>query len=297
MDTEKCKVVLRAIQLGSMLQTSTELGYTPSGISYIIDSVEKDLGIKIVSRNQSGIKLTQAGVRCRPFLEALIDAADDLSNEAKKISEDVAGEFTIGTFPSIGRLLLPDIMEKYLKSHPNITINIVEGINEQLEQMMTRKEVDFLICSARIKGYDWIPLRKDNMVCVMSPESELKDLKNVKAEDLKNEKFIMPAYGRDSDVNELMKRINLNPNIISYTLENSSAFEMVRRNMGITIVNELATVGTTDGLVVKEFNPQQFIIEGVVIKKLISASAEIIDFIEFMKPYITDDEYRYTHDI
>ena len=285
MDIEKCRVLVRAVQLGSMSATSGELDYTPSGISYIIDTVEKELGFKIIERNQTGITLTHAGVKCMPLLESLIDADDNLQRIARVIRKDIGGEITIGTFPSIGRLILPDIIQEYLKAHPNVIINIAEGINEQLEQMINRKEVDFCICSVQKPGYDWIPLKYDSMVCVLSPDNELAKKDVLSAGDLEREKFIMTEYGRGTDLKELLKNLHLDPNIISYTLENSTAYAMVKRNMGITIVNELSTIGTTDGLIIKQLNPPQRIVEGVLIKNLQHSSQIIKDFIGFMKPY------------
>lgn len=288
MDIEKCRVLIRAVQLGSMSATSIELGYTPSGISYIIDTIEKELGFKVVNRNQIGISLTQAGVKCMPYFEAIIDADDRFQKAAKQIRTDIGGEITIGTFPSIGRLILPDIMKAFLEKFPSVVINIAEGVNEQLEQMIIRKEVDFCICSAQKRGHDWIPLRRDDMVIILSEENPLSKKNAINADDIRNEKFIMTAYGRDSDLNELMKKINIDPNVVSYTLENSSAYAMVKRNMGITIVNELATIGTTEGLVVKPFDPPQYITEGVLIKSYENSAPIIKDFIEFMKPYIAE---------
>ena len=289
MDTEKCRVLLRAIQLGSMSATSAELGYTPSGVSYIIDTVEKELGFNVINRTQTGITLTHAGIKCIPALETLIDADDAVQRIANQIRKDIGGEITVGTFPSIGRLILPDIMQKYMQSHPNVVINIAEGANEQLEQMMIRKEVDFCICSAKLPGYDWIPLRRDNMVCIMSKENPLSQKKAVTAEDMKNEKFIMTAYGRDTDLSDMLKRIKLEPNIISYTFENSSAYEMIRRYMGITIVNELGTIAVTDDLEVRQIDPPQYIVEGILIKSLQNTSPVVREFVKFIEPYIKED--------
>lgn len=288
MDTEKCRVLVRAVQLGSMSLAGAELGYTPSGVSYIIDAVEKDLGFKVINRTQTGVALTHAGIKCLPFLEALIDADDDIRRIAKQIRKDTGGEITVGTFPSIGRLILPDILQEYMKSHPNVAVNIAEGANEQLEQMMIRKEVDFCICSAQMPGCDWIPLRRDYMVCIMSNENPLSKKESVTAKDMKNEKFIMTAYGRDSELSEMLKRIKLEPNVISYTFENSSAYEMIRRNMGITIVNELGTVGMTEDLAVRQLNPPQYITEGILIKSMPNAPDTVKEFIRFIEPKIKD---------
>ena len=89
MDTDKCKVLLRTVQLGSMSATSAELGYTPSGVSYIIDTIEAELGFKILNRKQSGISPTQAGEQILPSFEALLEAQKHLVAESERIKENL----------------------------------------------------------------------------------------------------------------------------------------------------------------------------------------------------------------
>ena len=109
--------------------------------------------------------------------------------------------------------------------------------------------------------------------------------------DIENEGFIMPAYGRDSDILELLKRLSIEPRIVSYTLENSSAYAMVKRNMGITIVNELATVDQTPDVCIRPFDPPQYIIEGIIVPSYRKSSQIARIFMDFVKPYLTDDHH------
>jgi DNA-binding transcriptional LysR family regulator len=290
MNADKCRVLMKAIELGSMSAASSALGYTPSGVSYIIDGIEKELGFKIVSRSASGLSLTEAGTQIFPSLAAFVRAEEAVMEKARLLCQVNSGEITVGTFPSIGRLIMPDIIQDFGIAYPDITINIVEGINEQLEQMMIRREVDFCICSAQPKGYDWFPLRKDPLVCILPKEHPLASRDAVTALDIENEKFIMPAYGRDSDILDLLKRLRITPKVVSYTLENSSAYAMVKRNMGITIVNELATVDQTSGICIRPFDPPQYIIEGIVLPSYEKAAQIAQNFIEFVKPYIGEED-------
>ncbi len=290
MNAEKCRVLLNAIRLGSMSAASAALDYTPSGISYIIDGIEKELGFRIVNRTAMGITLTQAGARILPSLQAFVHADDEIRETARTLRQENSGEITVGTFPSIGRLMMPEIIQNFHNAYPDITINIVEGINEQLEQMLIRKEVDFCICSAQLKNHDWFPLRKDPLVCILPKDHPLTQKPAVTAADIENEKFIMPAYGRDSDILDLLKRLSIEPKVVSYTLENSSAYAMVKRHMGITIVNELATVDQTNGITIRPFDPPQYIIEGIIVPSKRKATKIAGIFMDFIKPYLQDSQ-------
>ena len=56
MDTKKIEVLLRALELGSLSKAAQEYLYTPSAVSHILDTLEDELGTKIVRRTYRGIE-------------------------------------------------------------------------------------------------------------------------------------------------------------------------------------------------------------------------------------------------
>ena len=46
METEKVKALLRALKLGNMSSVAAELGYTPSGMSRMMASLEDETGMR-----------------------------------------------------------------------------------------------------------------------------------------------------------------------------------------------------------------------------------------------------------
>ena len=61
MDIAKIKVVLLALEKKSFSKAAEELSYTPSALSHIADSLESELGVKILNRTFTGIELTENG--------------------------------------------------------------------------------------------------------------------------------------------------------------------------------------------------------------------------------------------
>lgn len=61
MNINKYRLMIKAIELGNLTKAASELGYTQSGASHQIKSVEEELGIKILQRDRSGTKLTTEG--------------------------------------------------------------------------------------------------------------------------------------------------------------------------------------------------------------------------------------------
>ena len=58
MDSEKCRALVTAVELGSMSAAAQQLGYTASGITRMINALEAELGITLIARTSRGVALT-----------------------------------------------------------------------------------------------------------------------------------------------------------------------------------------------------------------------------------------------
>ena len=60
MDTKKLAALAAAVRLGSFTRAAEELGYTQSGLTHMMNSLEKDVGFPVLVRSRSGVRLTPA---------------------------------------------------------------------------------------------------------------------------------------------------------------------------------------------------------------------------------------------
>lgn len=290
MDLEKCKVLLKAIDCGSFSIAAAELGYTPAGIRYIVDVLEQELGFPVLKRGRSGVTLTPNGAKILPALKTLVQAQLQLEEQAFELRNYLCGELTIGTFSSIASQLMPQIINDFQQEFPGISIHLVEDIEEKLEQLLLGKQVDLCFCSRQAERlFQWIPLRQDPMLCVLPPSHPLACQKAISPHQLIGQPLIMPGYGRDPDVLALLEKFQIPPMIKYSTVEYNSAFRMVEYNLGITIANELVTLGRVKDAVVLPFDPPQAIWEGIAVPSLESASPAAKKFIQFVTRFFLPD--------
>ena len=55
MDTERWQILLKAIDRGSLRAAAEEMGFTVSGISRSVATLEKELGFSLLYRAKSGV--------------------------------------------------------------------------------------------------------------------------------------------------------------------------------------------------------------------------------------------------
>ena len=72
MESEKCRVLLCAIDKGSITAAAEAMGYTISGVSRMMAALEAELGLPLLKRSKSGTSLTEAGQALVPMAEQLV---------------------------------------------------------------------------------------------------------------------------------------------------------------------------------------------------------------------------------
>ena len=87
MDTKKIKAMLTAVERGSLSAAAEELGYTQSGLTHMMNSLEEDLGLTLLIRSKAGVRISPAGQALLEDFNLLISASDTLERNAESLRE------------------------------------------------------------------------------------------------------------------------------------------------------------------------------------------------------------------
>lgn len=68
MNIQKYEAFLKTVEMGSLTKTAEALGYTQSGISHILNSLEKEWKLPLLSRDCSGVRITSDGLQLLPLV-------------------------------------------------------------------------------------------------------------------------------------------------------------------------------------------------------------------------------------
>ena len=98
MDIAKCEVLLRAVDAGSFSAAAAKLGYTPSGVVRMVNSLEAEVGFPLVARSSHGITLTENGREMLPLFRQLIYWHKMARQRSSAIRGLDIGNLDIGTY-------------------------------------------------------------------------------------------------------------------------------------------------------------------------------------------------------
>lgn len=282
MDTARYKAFMTSVESGSFTRAAEILCYTPSGVCQLVNALENDLGFPLLTRDKKGVKPTAGGEEVLRVVRDLLLQEERLDQLAAEINGLTTGKITIGAYSSIATHWLPAIIKGFLEAYPHIKIHLMEGIRQEVSGWLAERKIDMAFLSyEEPMEYEWIPLAEDPMIAVLPPDHPLANAAAYPLKSCENEQFIMPALGRDADVDEMFKSNGLSPDIRFSTLENYAALAMIEQGLGMSIMNELITKKWSGNVVKLPLDPPQYITFGIALHSLKTAAPAVRRFVDY----------------
>lgn len=111
-------------------------------LTQLIKRVEKKLGTKIINRDKVPFTLTESGQIYYQYLENVSAQQQLLSAQLERFTDTKKEIIRIAVLESLGTFLLSKILPSFLKTHPNVKIQINEGFPHDSEEKLLSDQVD-----------------------------------------------------------------------------------------------------------------------------------------------------------
>ena len=286
MDAGKVHILLDCLEEGSMMKAAEKLGYTPSGLTHMMDALERELGVQIIERGRYGIRLTEAGKELLPLLERFTQTEQEILRSARRINQANSGVIRIGSYPSMARNWLPQIISSFQEQHPDFRIEIVVHTREGCYDALKSGQVDLLFaCQNEEYDYRFLPMKKDDYMAVLPKGSYQSEDGYFKIHEFEKFPFLMPSYGRDKDVGLALKQNGVEPRQLDVYSDNAVIISMVNAGMGATALAEMVLRGLVVNAEVLPIVPKVFRVIGLVYKSDAELTPAEKLFIEHVKGF------------
>ena len=243
-----CKV----IELASFSKVARKIGYSQSAVSQTIKSLEKELGVILIDRKKDGITLTSDGKEFLPYLEAIYSAECALEQKHKEITGLENSIIRLGTFTSVSRNILPQLMKQFKKIYPNVNFILKQGEYTSIQKWVQTNSVDFgFVNSNAVSGIDVEVLYEDEMRAVLPPNHPLAQNEIISLAQLAKEPFILLDEGDYSVIMNAFQKLHLSPQIEYEVYDDYSILAMVRQGLGVSAMYGLVLNGLEKGLQIR----------------------------------------------
>ncbi len=132
MTLQQLTYFLAAAEHGSFTAAADALRLARPSVSEQIANLEAELGVALFTRTGRRLELTDAGRLLRPEAERTLAAAGDAADVVRRARTLTGGTASLGTFSTAHHLLLPGLVEEFMRRHPQVAVRLVGENSVQL---------------------------------------------------------------------------------------------------------------------------------------------------------------------
>ena len=257
MDSKKLEILMTAADLGSFTKASEIVGYTQSGLTHMMDTLEKEIGFPLLTRSHSGIRLSRQGEQLMPAIREFLQANANLENQIRAISEQKNDVIRIAAYSSIAMHWMPELLYRFRRLCPEVSVDLrmVDHALEPFELLQTG-QTDIIFASRQQYSFcDWTPLYNERMYAILPMDYPLNGRTAFPVEEFASQEFLMP-YGRfDIDVHAALDPIGVRLNTRLCKVDDETVIRMVSRSLGVSMMTELMIRGRTDDVLCVPVSP------------------------------------------
>ena len=258
MDAKKLEILMTAVDLGSFSRASEVVGYTQSGLTHLVNSLEREIGFPLIVRSHNGISLTEQGRDLMPDIRQFLQANASLENRIQGIREKQTETIRIAAYASIAMFWMPEILYRFRRICPNVDVDLrmVDHALEPFELLQDGK-TDVIFASRQNYGTcEWTPLYHELLYAILPRDYPLKSPTEFPLKEFEGKEFLMP-YGRfDIDVHAAFKREGVKANEQTVYVDDETVIRMVGKGLGISMMSELMIRGNTDDVLCIPVTPK-----------------------------------------
>jgi DNA-binding transcriptional LysR family regulator len=247
MNIEHLKTFQEIVRLGSFSEVARKLHVSQPAVSFQIQRLEQELGVRLIDRSQRSITPTEAGKALLRFAEAVGGEREKLRRDLEKMKEEVSGDLKIAASTIPGEYLLPPLLAKFKNLHPAVTIQVDVSDSLTVIGHIQDKTYEIGFCGAAPENRDleYFKIDGDEIVLIVYPEHPFAGRQEIAPPELESEPFIFREAnsGTRHSLEKLLERAGVAVSKLKAHLVLSSpqaVISAVASGAGIAFVSSLA---------------------------------------------------------
>ena len=247
MNLNYLRTYLEVVKLGSFSEVARKLGISQPAVSFQIQKLESDLGVRLLDRNQKAITMTEAGKRLLLFAESVEEESNRLRHDIDQLREEVTGNLIIASSTIPGEFMLPSLLARFKALHPAIraevkisdSLSVISGVRNGIY------EVGFCGVVPEEQDLESFRVAEDEIALIVFPEHPFAGRGEVSLAELEEEPIIFreDTSGTQKSLQNLLDKAGFylrdwEPHLILSTTQ--AVVSAVEAKAGIAFVSNLA---------------------------------------------------------
>jgi DNA-binding transcriptional LysR family regulator len=255
------RTFLAVAERGGFGAATSSVHLSQSRVSAHISGLEEQLGFALFERRVRPTALTAPGRIFAVYAKRALEELQEGVESARAAVHPGTAHLAVGSYPSVSSVFLPSVLAALRESHPELSIELVEGTAASLEAALISGTVEVafrpLQPPVRDAHLTTQPLWRESIVAVMRDDDAFVALTEIGIADFNGRALIgNPSGGRDEgggfDLRHAAGDAADTLNVVYLTDQPTTLVALVRAALGIGVISQLALATTnTEGLAVR----------------------------------------------
>lgn len=229
-------------------RAAEELHIAQPSLSYSINELEKELGVKLFDKENRKIVLTEYGERFLPYIQKSLLLMDEGANMLKQMSGSAPLIIRLGYFHSISSSLIPSMVDEVYRMPENqqIRFQFTENTSYDIFNLLKNGKLDLAFSAHRDEWADSITIMKQPLYLAVPLEHPLAGRQHVTFEDFAREPQVMldKASSLRAQIDQAFTQRGVIPKVVFEVRECNAALQYVSLKFGVAIIPELPAMKT-----------------------------------------------------
>jgi len=253
------RLVVAVADHGNITRAAERVGMTQSGASQALALMEQTLGVQLFSRESRQTMPTAIGLPVIEQARVMLGALQTIRQTVDSVRPMLRGTIRLASFPMVLASFLPPLLRQFNRLYPGIEVVALEVSDDEVETLLAAGLVDVGVVLNPAPERNAGPLGRDEWVAVVPTGHPLAlrgTEQGVTLQELTALPFVLATGGCSTNARSLAAEACLQLQDVRVEVrEWSSAFTLVRENLGVTLVPEMTLPVDRQGLRVIALQP------------------------------------------
>lgn len=246
-------VFITVVEKGNFTRAADELHMTQPAVSQYIQTLEREIGTKLLDRTNKYVRLNKAGEIVFHHAKEILGLQTRMQNLVDDLMKTASGNISIGSSYTFGEYVLPHLIAKLKTKYPMITPAVTIGNTHEIAEMVLGHQIDIGILEGDFHHQKLYieAFAEDSMFVVIPANHCYADREDIQLFELCDETWIVREEGsgtRDAAEKMFSENQFIPKDIMSFG-STQTIKESVEAGLGITLLSQKAvkkeiTLGT-----------------------------------------------------
>jgi LysR family transcriptional regulator, nitrogen assimilation regulatory protein len=231
------------VERGSMTRAAETLFVAQPALSQHIGNLERELGVKLLTRSVKGVTPTDAGEELLRRARAILAQVAETREAIIGGTTAPQGKVVLGLPPSVSAILGVPVIVRLQREYPKVALRIVDSTSGYVLEWLTSGRIDLGVVYGiqRAAGIDAEKLFQEQLYLIRAPAGPSAETE-IKFRELEKLELVLP--GRHHGLRDMLDRIAREHAVcLSTTVEIDALTQMkelVKLGVGYTVLSHAA---------------------------------------------------------